>query len=94
VSTREVTIEATNRWDAVELLRRLQALRSARTYMIQGTADRWTVYVQPMVRNADGSDVPGVVDDLIASVQRWVAERGVDCCEVRLDGETRLIQPL
>lgn len=88
---REVAVEAATRWDAIELLRRLQALRSARTYMIQGAPDRWTVYAQPTVRNADGSIVPGVVEDLLASVERWLVDRGLEACEVRLDGKAELV---
>ena len=91
VIPREVTVEAASRWDAVELLRRLQALRTARTYMIQGAPDRWIVYAQPTVRNGDGSEVPGVLDDLLASVGRWLVDRGLDECEVRLDGESEFI---
>ena len=94
MGAREVTVEAPSRWDAVELLRRLQALRSARAYMIQEGADRWTVHVQPTVRNADGTAVPELVEDLLASVQSWVADRGLSCCEVRLDGEARQVLPL
>jgi hypothetical protein len=87
VTPREVTVEAASRWDAVELLRRLQSLRTARTYMIQGAPDRWIVYAQPTVRNADGSEVPGILDDLLASVERWLVDRGLETCELRLDGE-------
>jgi hypothetical protein len=94
MGAREVTVEAPSRWDAVELLRRLQAVRSTRTYMIQEGVDRWTVHVQPTVHNGDGSVVPSIVDDLLASVQRWVADRGLGCCEVRLDGEPRQVLPL
>lgn len=88
---REVTVEAASRWDAVELLRRLQSLRTARTYMIQGAPDRWIVHAQPTVRNGDGSEVPGVLEDLLASVERWLVDRGLDQCEVRLDGEAELV---
>ena len=94
MGAREVTVEAPSRWDAVDLLRRLQTLRSARTYMIQEGADRWTVHVQPTVSNGDGSAVPSLVEDLLASVQGWVADRGLSCCEVRLDGDARQVIPL
>jgi hypothetical protein len=88
---REVAVEAATRWDAIELLRRLQALRSARTYMIQGGPGRWTVYAQPTVRNADGTEVPEILDELMASVEGWLVDRGLEACEVRLDGRAELV---
>jgi hypothetical protein len=59
--------------------------------MIQGAPDRWIVHAQPTVRNADGSEVPGILDDLLASVERWLVDRGLETCEVRLDGEPERI---
>ena len=91
MTAREVTVETTSRWDAVELLRRLQSLRSARTYMIQGAPDRWIVYAQPTVRNEDGTPAPGIVEDMLRSVQRWLDDRGLDTCEIRLDGRPEVV---
>lgn len=91
MTAREVAVEATSRWDAVELLRRLQALRSLRTYMIQNAPERWVVYAQPTVRDADGSAAPGVVEDTLASVERWLVDRGLQACEVRVDGRAEIV---
>jgi hypothetical protein len=66
-----ISVEAANRWDAVDLLRRLHSLRAARTYMIQSAPDRWLVYAQPHVRTGP------VYAQLDACVAGWRVDRGL-----------------
>jgi hypothetical protein len=90
VTPREVAVETVSRWDAIDLLRRLQALRTARTYMIQGAPDRWVVYAQPTPRALDGGDDGGVFEGMVATIERWLDARQLETCEVRLDGRAEL----
>jgi hypothetical protein len=81
---RELAVSAASRWDAVELLRRLQALRIARTYMVQSAPERWLVYARP--------HRPAAVRELLTGIERWVADRGLDGVSVRLDGRDYRIE--
>jgi hypothetical protein len=81
---RELAVIAASRWDAVELLRRLQALRVARTYMVQNAPEQWLVFARP--------HRPAAVPELLSGVERWVADRGLDGASVRLDGRDYRIE--
>jgi hypothetical protein len=67
----EIAVEARNRWDAIELLRRLHALRNARTYMVQNAPDRWLVYARPHAQDTR------ILDLLNLTVDGWRADRGI-----------------
>jgi hypothetical protein len=67
----ELRVEARTRWDALELLRRLHALRTARTYMIQSGPERWLVYARP---HAHGTLLEA---ELEAAVASWRIDRGL-----------------
>jgi hypothetical protein len=67
----ELSVEAHTRFDAIELLRRLHALRTAQTYMLQTSGDRWLVCARPHARD-DAVDA-----QLAAAVDAWRGERGL-----------------
>jgi hypothetical protein len=67
----QLSIEARTRWDAIDLLRRLHALRTSRTYMIQSAPDRWLVCARPHARSKR------VYLELEQCIDAWRADRGL-----------------
>jgi hypothetical protein len=66
-----ISVEAGTRWDAIDLLRRLHALRTSRTHMIQSAPDRWLVYARPHNRTK------AVYAELDRCVDGWRSDRGL-----------------